>query len=70
MYNTREDVDALGRALRPSAGGVRCMSDLRILYQEVSSTTTSVEESTGSSSGRAISLKATILCAGIAWICF
>ena len=35
MYNTREELDALGRALAPRARGVRVMSDLTDLYQEV-----------------------------------
>ena len=35
MYNTREDIDALGRALAAGARGVRLMSDLSDLYQEV-----------------------------------
>ena len=35
MYNTREELDALGRALRQGARGVRLMSELSDLYQEV-----------------------------------
>ena len=35
MYNTREDLDALGRALREGARGIQLMSDLSDLYQEV-----------------------------------
>ena len=35
IYNTREELDALGRALRQGARGVRLMSDLSDLYQEV-----------------------------------
>ena len=35
MYNTREELDALGRALRARARGVCLMSDLNDLYQEV-----------------------------------
>ena len=35
MYNTREEIDALGRALEQRARGVRLMSDLSDLYQEV-----------------------------------
>ena len=35
IYNTRDEIDALGRALRQGARGVRLMSDLTDLYQEV-----------------------------------
>ena len=35
MYNTREELDALGRALEQGARGVRLMADLNDLYQEV-----------------------------------
>ena len=35
LYNTREEIDALVAGARAGAGGVRLMSDLRDLYQEV-----------------------------------
>ena len=35
LYNTREEIDALGARAAQSARGVRLMSDLRELYQEV-----------------------------------
>ena len=35
FYNTKEEIDALVRGLRQSEGGVRLMSALRELYQEV-----------------------------------
>ena len=35
LYNTRAEVDALVRGHRESAGGIRLMSDLRDLYQDV-----------------------------------
>ena len=35
LYNTREEIDALVRGHPKGAGGVRLMSDLRDLYQEV-----------------------------------
>ena len=35
MYNTKEDIDALGAAHRPRPDGVRMSADLNDLYQEV-----------------------------------
>ena len=35
LYNTTEEVDSLVTALGARAGGVRLMSDLRELYQEI-----------------------------------